>query len=123
MVRVPAESKPRDDKPIAAQSLTTSQSRPTTPDFSSIVAALFEQDAFFDIDDDDHWEPASEFLGWLDAAADSDMAPPRQNLLPKDRFALAFGSLKTQTYHDPAARAPGSHTYVSVVESSGVDCC
>lgn len=40
------------------------------------------------------------------------MAPQRPNLLPKDRFALAFGSLKTQSYHDPIARAPGSHTYV-----------
>ncbi|GKZ68195.1 hypothetical protein AnigIFM60653_007027 [Aspergillus niger] len=38
------------------------------------------------------------------------MAPPRRNLLPKDRFGLAFGGLKTQNYHDPAARGPGSHT-------------
>ncbi|OOF95756.1 hypothetical protein ASPCADRAFT_207109 [Aspergillus carbonarius ITEM 5010] len=38
------------------------------------------------------------------------MAPPRRNLLPKDRFALAFGGLKTQNYHDPASRGPGSHT-------------
>ncbi|PYH99123.1 WD40 repeat-like protein [Aspergillus ellipticus CBS 707.79] len=38
------------------------------------------------------------------------MAPPRRNLLPKDRFAFSFGSLKTQNYHDPAARGPGSHT-------------
>ncbi|GAA83648.1 WD repeat-containing protein [Aspergillus luchuensis IFO 4308] len=32
------------------------------------------------------------------------MAPPRRNLLPKDRFGLAFGGLKTQNYHDPAAQ-------------------
>ncbi|KAE8152144.1 WD40-repeat-containing domain protein [Aspergillus avenaceus] len=38
------------------------------------------------------------------------MAPPRRNLLPKERFAFAFGSLKTQSYHDPIARTPGSHT-------------
>ncbi|KAA8644617.1 hypothetical protein EYZ11_007985 [Aspergillus tanneri] len=38
------------------------------------------------------------------------MAPPRRNLLPKDRFAFAFGGLKTQSYHDPIARTPGSHT-------------
>ncbi|PWY95070.1 WD40 repeat-like protein [Aspergillus sclerotioniger CBS 115572] len=38
------------------------------------------------------------------------MAPPRRNLLPKDRFAHAFGGLKTQNYHDPASRGPGSHT-------------
>ncbi|PYH84445.1 WD40 repeat-like protein [Aspergillus uvarum CBS 121591] len=36
--------------------------------------------------------------------------PPRRNLLPKDRFAFNFGSLKTQNYHDPVARGPGSHT-------------
>ncbi|RHZ68545.1 WD repeat-containing protein [Aspergillus thermomutatus] len=36
--------------------------------------------------------------------------PPRRNLLPKERFAFAFGSLKTQSYHDPIARGPGSHT-------------
>lgn len=38
------------------------------------------------------------------------MAPPHRSLLPKDRFALAFGGLKTQSYHDPSSRAPGSHT-------------
>ncbi|KKK20637.1 hypothetical protein P175DRAFT_0465311 [Aspergillus ochraceoroseus IBT 24754] len=38
------------------------------------------------------------------------MAPPQRNLLPKERFAFAFGSLKTQSYHDPIARGPGSHT-------------
>ncbi|KAB8215631.1 WD40-repeat-containing domain protein [Aspergillus novoparasiticus] len=38
------------------------------------------------------------------------MAPPRRNLLPKERFAFSFGSLKTQSYHDPIARTPGSHT-------------
>lgn len=38
------------------------------------------------------------------------MAPPYRNLLPKDRFGLAFGGLKTQSYHDPSSRAPGSHT-------------
>lgn len=42
------------------------------------------------------------------------MAPPRRNLLPKDRFGLAFGGLKTQNYHDPAARGPGSHTYMPI---------
>ncbi|GES60872.1 WD repeat-containing protein [Aspergillus terreus] len=36
--------------------------------------------------------------------------PPRRNLLPKERFAYAFGNLKTQNYHDPIARTPGSHT-------------
>lgn len=39
------------------------------------------------------------------------MAPmPRQNLLAKEHFALVFGGLKTQSYFDPAARGPGSHT-------------
>ncbi|PKY05215.1 WD repeat-containing protein [Aspergillus campestris IBT 28561] len=38
------------------------------------------------------------------------MAPPRRNLLPKERFAFAFGSLKTQSYYDPISRTPGSHT-------------
>lgn len=39
------------------------------------------------------------------------MAPPPRRLVSKDRFAYAFGTLKTQSYHDPAARGPGSHTY------------
>ncbi|KAL2828908.1 WD40-repeat-containing domain protein [Aspergillus cavernicola] len=38
------------------------------------------------------------------------MAPPRRILLPKERFAFNFGSLKTQSYYDPIARGPGSHT-------------
>ncbi|BCR82864.1 WD repeat-containing protein [Aspergillus chevalieri] len=38
------------------------------------------------------------------------MAPPRRNLLSKDRFAFAFETLKTQNYYDPASKAPGSHT-------------
>ncbi|CBF75689.1 hypothetical protein AN3651.2 [Aspergillus nidulans FGSC A4] len=38
------------------------------------------------------------------------MAPPRRNLLPKERFSFAFGSLRTQSYHDPAAKGPGTHT-------------
>ncbi|KAL2001638.1 hypothetical protein VTN02DRAFT_1496 [Thermoascus thermophilus] len=36
--------------------------------------------------------------------------PPPRRLVPKDRFAYLFGALKTQSYHDPAARGPGSHT-------------
>src|ERR1700743_2453375 len=42
------------------------------------------------------------------------MAPTtnRRALVPKDRFAYVFGGQKTQSYHDPAARGPGSHTYV-----------
>jgi len=36
--------------------------------------------------------------------------PPTRRLVPKDRFAYVFGTLKTQSYHDPAARGPGSHT-------------
>ncbi|KAL5332923.1 WD repeat-containing protein [Aspergillus crustosus] len=36
--------------------------------------------------------------------------PPRRNLLPKERFGFAFGSLRTQSYHDPSAKGPGSHT-------------
>ncbi|KAL4943343.1 hypothetical protein BDV06DRAFT_234753 [Aspergillus oleicola] len=40
------------------------------------------------------------------------MAPPpsRRNLIAKERFSFAFGSLRTQSYHDPAAKGPGSHT-------------
>ncbi|KAL4920228.1 WD40-repeat-containing domain protein [Aspergillus aurantiobrunneus] len=37
------------------------------------------------------------------------MAPPRRNLLPKERFSFAFGSLRTQSYHDPASKGPGTH--------------
>ncbi|MCJ1411190.1 hypothetical protein MMC19_005278 [Ptychographa xylographoides] len=36
-------------------------------------------------------------------------APPRKSI-PKDRFSALFSTLKTQTYHDPASRGPGSHT-------------
>lgn len=39
-------------------------------------------------------------------------APPQRRLLHKDRFGYGFGFAKTQSYHDPAARGPGSHTYV-----------
>ncbi|KAL8966907.1 MAG: hypothetical protein Q9197_005723 [Variospora fuerteventurae] len=39
------------------------------------------------------------------------MAPalPRK-AVPKDRFPALFATLKTQTYHDPSTRGPGSHT-------------
>jgi hypothetical protein len=41
------------------------------------------------------------------------MAPaPRRELLAKEHFAFVFGNVKTQPYHDPAAKGPGSHTYV-----------
>lgn len=41
------------------------------------------------------------------------MAPaPRRDLLAKEHFAFVFGSVKTQNYQDPAAKGPGSHTYV-----------
>ncbi|KAL8688220.1 MAG: hypothetical protein Q9224_004939 [Gallowayella concinna] len=30
--------------------------------------------------------------------------------VPKDRFPTLFATLKTQTYHDPSTRGPGSHT-------------
>jgi hypothetical protein len=36
--------------------------------------------------------------------------PPRRDLLHKDHFAFVFGSAKTQSYYDPAAKGPGSHT-------------
>ncbi|OJJ05689.1 hypothetical protein ASPVEDRAFT_64675 [Aspergillus versicolor CBS 583.65] len=42
------------------------------------------------------------------------MAPTRRNLLPKERFSFTFGSLRTQSYHDPAAKGPGSHTIRSI---------
>ncbi len=39
------------------------------------------------------------------------MAPitPRKSIA-KDRFSGILASLKTQTYYDPAAKGPGSHT-------------
>ncbi|SLM38176.1 WD40/YVTN repeat-like-containing domain [Lasallia pustulata] len=43
-------------------------------------------------------------------------APPRKSV-PKDRFAALFSTLKTQTYHDPASRTPGSHTIRSIAWS------
>jgi hypothetical protein len=39
-------------------------------------------------------------------------APAQRRFIHKDRFGYVFGSLKTQSYHDPAARGPGSHTFV-----------
>lgn len=36
---------------------------------------------------------------------------PSRRMVPKDRFGQLFGSLKVQSYYDPAARGPGSHTY------------
>lgn len=38
------------------------------------------------------------------------MAPARRDLLHKDHFAFVFGGVKTQSYSDPAAKGPGSHT-------------
>ncbi|KAH8422671.1 WD repeat-containing protein [Aspergillus melleus] len=38
------------------------------------------------------------------------MAPPRRNLLPKDRFAYSFSGLKTQSYTEPVPRGAGSPT-------------
>ncbi|KZF22325.1 WD40 repeat-like protein [Xylona heveae TC161] len=38
------------------------------------------------------------------------MAPLQyRRSVPKDRFSTLFGALRTQTYHDPATRGPGSH--------------
>ncbi|KAG8533243.1 uncharacterized protein KY384_002026 [Bacidia gigantensis] len=39
------------------------------------------------------------------------MAPlPLRKPVAKDRFPTLFSTLKTQVYHDPASRGPGSHT-------------
>ncbi|PGH27403.1 hypothetical protein AJ80_00881 [Polytolypa hystricis UAMH7299] len=43
------------------------------------------------------------------------MPPPApRKTIPKDRFAQVFGAYKTQTYHDPASRGPGTHTIRSL---------
>jgi hypothetical protein len=43
------------------------------------------------------------------------MAPSRsRTILSKERFPSYFSSLKTQTYHDPGSRGPGSHAYVYI---------
>ncbi|KAI1911729.1 hypothetical protein LOZ53_006179 [Ophidiomyces ophidiicola] len=36
--------------------------------------------------------------------------PPPTQMIHKDRFSYAFGRLRTQTYTDPNARGPGSHS-------------
>ncbi|EAS27642.3 WD repeat protein [Coccidioides immitis RS] len=36
--------------------------------------------------------------------------PPPSQLIPKDRFGYLFGRLRTQSYTDPNARGPGSHS-------------
>ncbi|KAJ5679426.1 hypothetical protein N7462_007670 [Penicillium macrosclerotiorum] len=39
------------------------------------------------------------------------MAPAlRRDLLAKEHFGIVFGGVKTQHYHDPATKGPGSHT-------------
>ncbi|EFR03703.1 THO complex subunit 3 [Nannizzia gypsea CBS 118893] len=38
------------------------------------------------------------------------MPPASSNLVSKDRFAHLFGGLRTQSYPDPNARGPGSHS-------------
>ncbi|KAI9761384.1 MAG: Tripartite DNA replication factor [Chaenotheca gracillima] len=39
------------------------------------------------------------------------MAPlPARRSVSKDRFSSLFSTLKTQTYHDPSSRGPGSHS-------------
>ncbi|KAI9819893.1 MAG: hypothetical protein M1827_006463 [Pycnora praestabilis] len=43
--------------------------------------------------------------------------PPARRSVPKDRFSALYNTLKTQTYHDPAARGPGSHTIRTVAWS------
>ncbi|KAI4251619.1 MAG: hypothetical protein LQ352_004740 [Teloschistes flavicans] len=50
------------------------------------------------------------------------MAPmtPRKSV-PKDRFPTLFATLKTQTYHDPLTRGPGSHTYVDFISKVTVN--
>lgn len=56
-------------------------------------------------------------LSYLTTPTDGNaiMAPalPRK-AVPKDRFPALFATLKTQTYHDPSTRGPGSHTYASI---------
>lgn len=34
----------------------------------------------------------------------------RRDLLHKDHFSVVFGGAKTQSYTDPSAKGPGSHT-------------
>lgn len=44
--------------------------------------------------------------------------PPRPRFnISKERFPEYFGSLKTQTYHDPGSRGAGFHRYVSAISS------
>ena len=46
------------------------------------------------------------------------MAPnPTRKLVAKDRFPALFSTLKSQAYHDPASRGPGSHTFVIIPRS------
>ncbi|KAI9840053.1 MAG: hypothetical protein M1819_000246 [Sarea resinae] len=44
------------------------------------------------------------------AAATMIPQPPPRRSVPKDRLSSLFSSFKTQTYHDPSTRGPGSHT-------------
>ncbi|KAI5309979.1 hypothetical protein KEM55_002002 [Ascosphaera atra] len=37
-------------------------------------------------------------------------ATPRR-VIPKESFNKVFSTLKTQAYHDPGTRGPGSHTH------------
>ena len=42
---------------------------------------------------------------------------PERKSVAKDRFESLFPTPKPQTYHDPASRGPGSHTYFSLFPS------
>ncbi|KAJ6014638.1 hypothetical protein N7540_009229 [Penicillium herquei] len=54
-----------------------------------------------------HWRRRNRYQN----QPSEDMAPAqRRDILAKEHFAHAFGSAKTQTYLDPAAKGPGSHT-------------
>ena len=113
----------RDDKTITSDSFF-SEHQSYNCCRSSVNLSLSEQEELpFDTAEDGPSGSASGPLLLSESSTSqeqqehqAEMAPQRPNLLPKDRFALAFGSLKTQSYYHPIARAPGSHTYASSIE-------
>lgn len=105
----------RGDKTIITLRSSFSGQQSSTQLRSSVnYSSSNQEESPLDIDEDGPSGSASwpSLLPESSTEQEAEMAPQRPNLLPKDRFALVFGSLKTQSYYDPIARAPGSHTYV-----------
>jgi hypothetical protein len=110
---------------FAAASLSNAENEPQAPDKSSTKEAAQNQNTHIAPDHlvgsyEDVCAGLNGKVSPLDCASndgfphdrDLKMPPlvqPRQ-IVPKDRFAQLFRTLKTQAYHDLGARGAGTHT-------------